>query len=306
MGQITAGEVWTILGHGELIGSPETAVEGLNLCNRTTEKSSILSYATSDAYIGRVRENPAVRMLLVSAGHAAAYESVLLERGGCLLVSGQPEADFYAVHEALCARGGFYPAFDFPPRIGPDCRIHPSAVIENGVVLGARVTVGPQSVIRSGTVIEDDVSIGCCSVIGSEGFQVIFREDGAPYCATHTGGVHVCGHVWVGDNVCIAKSLFEGETYIGDHVKIDNQVHVAHNLHIARNAVVTAQCVLCGSSAIEEHAWLGVNTVVLNRVTIGAYAKTGIGSVVTRDVSPHTLVYGVPAKPHEHGKEAEK
>ena len=306
MGQITAGEVWTILGHGELIGSPETAVEGLNLCNRTTEKSAILSYATSDAYIGRVRENPAVRMLLVSAGHAAAYESVLLERGGCLLVSGQPEADFYAVHEALCARGGFYPVFDFLPRIGPDCRIHPSAVIENGVVLGARVTVGPQSVIRSGTVIEDDVSIGCCSVIGSEGFQVIFREDGAPYCATHTGGVRLCDHVRVGDNVCIENSLFEGEVYIGHSTQIDNHVLIGHNSHIAENVVITGHCALCGTVAVESGAWLGLKTTVLNRVTIGAYAKTGIGSVVTRDVSPHTLVYGVPAKPHEHGKEAEK
>ena len=99
-----------------------------------------------------------------------------------------------------------------------------------------------------------------------------------------------------------AKWLEGGETYIGEGAKIDNLVHVAHNLYIGRNAVVTAHVILCGSSRVEEGAWIVPNSSVLNRVVIGRGAKVGLGSVVTRDVPPYSVVYGSPAKEHVKSK----
>lgn len=43
-------------------------------------------------------------------------------------------------------------------------------------------------------------------------------------------------------------------------------------------------------------AFLGSDTLLVAPVTIGAGAITGAGSVVTKDVAPGTLVYGVPAR----------
>ncbi len=56
---------------------------------------------------------------------------------------------------------------------------------------------------------------------------------------------------------------------------------------------------------IEDKVWLGFNVIVLKGLTIGEGAIVGAGSVVTRDVSPYTIVAGNPARlvreipPHE-------
>ena len=56
---------------------------------------------------------------------------------------------------------------------------------------------------------------------------------------------------------------------------------------------------------IGDKAWIGFNAIILKGVTIGEGAVVGAGSVVTRDVSPWTVVAGNPAKsirliePHE-------
>lgn len=48
--------------------------------------------------------------------------------------------------------------------------------------------------------------------------------------------------------------------------------------------------------AIGDYAWLGMNCIVLKGVNIGEGAIIGAGSVVTRDVPPHCIACGVPAR----------
>jgi acetyltransferase-like isoleucine patch superfamily enzyme len=45
-----------------------------------------------------------------------------------------------------------------------------------------------------------------------------------------------------------------------------------------------------------EGAWIGARSIVLKGVTIGAGAVVGMGSVVTKDVPPRTVVGGNPAR----------
>lgn len=47
---------------------------------------------------------------------------------------------------------------------------------------------------------------------------------------------------------------------------------------------------------IQDHVWIGMNVIVLKGVTIGEGAVVAAGSVVNKDVPPHCLVAGVPAK----------
>jgi len=47
---------------------------------------------------------------------------------------------------------------------------------------------------------------------------------------------------------------------------------------------------------IGDHVWIGMNVTVLKGVTIGDGAVVAAGSMVTKDVPPHSLVAGVPAK----------
>jgi acetyltransferase-like isoleucine patch superfamily enzyme len=47
---------------------------------------------------------------------------------------------------------------------------------------------------------------------------------------------------------------------------------------------------------VNRGAWIGARAIILKGVTIGEGAVVGMGSVVTRDVPPFTVVAGNPAK----------
>jgi len=47
---------------------------------------------------------------------------------------------------------------------------------------------------------------------------------------------------------------------------------------------------------IADNVWLGIRTMVMPGVTIGADSVVGAGSVVTHDIPPRSLAAGVPAR----------
>lgn len=48
---------------------------------------------------------------------------------------------------------------------------------------------------------------------------------------------------------------------------------------------------------IEDDVWLGAGAIITDGVRVGRGAVVAAGAVVTKDVPPHTVVGGVPAKP---------
>ena len=50
------------------------------------------------------------------------------------------------------------------------------------------------------------------------------------------------------------------------------------------------------SIIIEDHVWIGFNSIILKGVVVGNGAIIAAGSVVTKDVPPRTMVGGNPAK----------
>ncbi len=86
---------------------------------------------------------------------------------------------------------------------------------------------------------------------------------------------------------------------IGHHVVISERVALRdsdnHSIQDAGdmaldNSVKTAPIV------VGDHVWIGMNVTVLKGVAIGEGAIVAAGSVVNKDVPPHCLVAGVPAK----------
>lgn len=269
-------------------------IDGLNLCNRVSKHRRILSYASSVDFTDTVLENTAVMALVVTKEHLPVYEKKLKDREISYIIAADPEKTFYDIHEYLCKKTDFYREFEFESVIGKGCSIHPTASIENGVVIGNHVIIGTNTVIKKGTQIEDNCEIGCNTTIGSEGFQVL-RIENRNRKMMHVGGLLIKKDSFIGDNVCVCNSLFENTTQIGENVKIDNLCYIGHNVVIGDNAVIAACVSLCGSSVVDSGAWIGVNSSVLNRVEVGCHSKIGMGSVVTRNIPDGSLAYGVPA-----------
>lgn len=198
--------------------------------------------------------------------------------------------------------------FDAPPQIASQdgyvnskAKIAESSLLSPGVVIGEDVEIGPNCVIGPNTYIDHatigpDTHIGPNCSIGGDGFGLEIDEPtGEIIKFPHFGRIYIGSNVDIFANVCIARGSLR-DTIIEDDVKIDNLVHVAHNCHVKRGAFLIANAMLGGSATIGEYAWIAPSTALLNGISVGRCAMTGMGAVVTKDVEDNALVVGTPAR----------
>lgn len=84
-----------------------------------------------------------------------------------------------------------------------------------------------------------------------------------------------------------------GGITIGDNVSVSHNVSIVTGGHDHKSPAFEGRYLpVC----IKDYAWLGINSTILQNVTVGEGAVVCAGAVVTKDVEPYTIVAGVPAK----------
>lgn len=121
-------------------------------------------------------------------------------------------------------------------------------------------------------------------------------------------------HISIGNDVYIGKDVhIECNAEIGDYVMIANRVaFVGRHDHDFRTVGIPVRfSPWVGSNEnlspfrkhkirVESDVWIGISAIVLSGVSIGRGAIVAAGAVVTKDVSPYSIVAGNPA--HVVGK----
>ena len=86
---------------------------------------------------------------------------------------------------------------------------------------------------------------------------------------------------------------------IGEHCMLANGCFVSDSSHRYSDPempVTWQGFETKGPTRIGGNCWLGAHVVVTSGVTIGERCVIGAGSVVTRDIEPHSIAAGAPAK----------
>ena len=135
------------------------------------------------------------------------------------------------------------------------------------------------------------------------------RMDTPPYRKFHLGNYSVIesfscinnavGDVIVGDHTRVGlHNTIIGPVTIGNHVNLAQGITVTalnHNFTDSKKRI-DEQGITTAPVHIDDDIWIGANAVILPGVCIGRHSVVAAGAVVTKDVPPHSLVVGVPAK----------
>ena len=214
--------------------------------------------------------------------------------GRSLLVTGDdPTEVFYSLFIATCDAGAWKP---MESRRGANADIAHTAVIHEGVQIGDDCVIMDNVVILPNSRLGDRVTVKPNATIGGDGFEVRSIK-GRRTMVPHRGGVWLGDDVHVGSQTCIDRGMFGSFTIVEDETRIDNLVHVGHSAHLGPRGIVAA-CTEIGDITAGEGFWLGPQCSVLQHVHLGHHSYVGIGSAIVRDVAPHALAYGNPARAH--------
>jgi UDP-2-acetamido-3-amino-2,3-dideoxy-glucuronate N-acetyltransferase len=160
--------------------------------------------------------------------------------------------------------------------VKPEPHVHPAALVETdqigdgtriwafthilpGASIGANCNIGDHCFVESGVLIGDDVTIKNGNAI----WDGVTLEDG----------------VFVGPNVVFTNDLRPRSPRLAE----------ARDRYADRGWLA--------ATVVRHGATLGAGSVIVAGVTIGEFAFVAAGALVTRDVDPHALVVGSPARP---------
>jgi len=109
---------------------------------------------------------------------------------------------------------------------------------------------------------------------------------------------NICDHVFIENDVVIGNRVtIKCGVQIWDGLRIEDDVMVGPNATFTNDLFPRSkQPFELKKTYIKKGASIGANATVLAGVEIGTGAMVGAGSVVTKNVPPHAVVVGNPAR----------
>jgi len=98
--------------------------------------------------------------------------------------------------------------------------------------------------------------------------------------------------------------MIQSQCYIAQSVRIGNGVFIAPGCIFLDNKKIILGQGLDGPT-VEDYVRISAGTKILPGITIGEHGLIGAGSVVTKDIPPRAVAYGVPAEVKRFQSEAE-
>lgn len=304
--------------HGNLVGNPDLMISRLSPIDEIGDAALI--FAEGSDNLRKAEQSSAAAILVASNIH--------LNEKSTIQVASPFKAFIHLINH-------FYPS----PK--PIEGIHPTAVVDETVQLGSKISIGPFVVIEAGAVIGDgaiikshvfigrDVKIGkntvihpqvtlydhteigdeviihASTVIGSDGFG--YTIDGGQHLKVpHIGKVIIEANVEIGANTAIDRATL-GATKIGEGTKIDNLVQIAHSVKLGKHNIVCGFTGIAGSSVSGDHVIFAADVGVSDHVRIddGVILGARAGVPPKKHLKKGNIYLGNPARPKEKALEQE-
>jgi bifunctional UDP-N-acetylglucosamine pyrophosphorylase/glucosamine-1-phosphate N-acetyltransferase len=175
--------------------------------------------------------------------------------------------------------------------IGADTVIEPNTHLRGKTKIGADCRIGPNTIIRDSQIGDG------CEIVSSDITQAIVEErvQIGPFARLRPGA-HLARGVRIGNYGEVKNSYIGEESHIG-HFSYIGDTQMGKRVNIGAGTIT---CNFDGKrknpTVIGDDVFIGSDTMLVAPVKIGDRARTGAGSVVTKDVPPDSLAVGQPAR----------
>lgn len=169
------------------------------------------------------------------------------------------------------------------------------AAIENGVRLrfADHIKLGHGVYLDQGTYLHatpGGIEIGAGTIVMHGAILHVYNFRNMPQ-----------SHIRIGRDSLVGEySVIRGQggVKIGDRVYTSpfTQIIAVNHIFDDPNRPFVEQGITAEGIVIEDDVWLGAGAIITDGVRVGKGAVVAAGAVVTKDVAPHTVVGGVPAK----------
>ena len=182
--------------------------------------------------------------------------------------------------------------------------IHPSAVVDPSAILGEGVRIGAFTYVGPEVEIGEDTHVGPhCSIHGptkiGRGNRIIGHAaiGGDPQDKKYNGERV---ELVIGDRNLIREFVTinrgtgfgGGVTTVGDDNWLLAYTHIAHDCHVGNHCVFSNNSTLAGHVSIGDWVIMSGFAGVHQFCRIGAHAFLGMGVLISGDVPPYTMVAG--------------
>ncbi len=163
-------------------------------------------------------------------------------------------------------------------------QIHPTAVVEEGAVVGADVTIMAHAVVTRHARLGDRVVVHPGAVIGGDPQYLKFDAAIPSYVTVGDDSV-------LRENVTLNRSIHAGQaTVIGARCFFMAGSHAAHDCVVADDVVLANNALLAGHVTVGAFTFVGGGAAIHQFCRIGAGAMVAGIARITRDVPPCILV----------------
>jgi sugar O-acyltransferase (sialic acid O-acetyltransferase NeuD family) len=174
---------------------------------------------------------------------------------------------------------------------------------DNPVLLGQHVN-GAEVAMRSEEVLDAAAEAEIFVALGNPCQRLAMAERIRERKIPEANAIHPSAVV--AESACLdagimvgANAVINSNAVVKNNAVINTAAVVEHDCVVGEGAAVGPGARLGGRVILQTKAFIAAGAVVVSRVVIGESTVVGAGAVVTRDLPPHVMAYGVPASIRE-------